>query len=177
MFESEFSTYELCISVVTALLGLAYPVFVDHINGIADKYQNREVSIKFQTEWVYIIFNKLMVVCIIELFLFPVLIYAFNTPFANHLLVSIQYICVFVLAMTMIRFYQLIMIYYDPHLFFNRVRDFADPQERIKFVRILTELGASEGQTYAKVYNDAMQYLAEEIMNYQEQVLKAHGTK
>lgn len=177
MFESEFSTYELCISVVTALLGLAYPVFVDHINGIADKYQSREVSLKFQSEWSYKIFNRLMVVCIVELFLFPVLIYAFNTAYANHLIVSIQYLCVFVLAMTMVRLYQLMMIYYDPHLFLNMVRDFPDAQERLKFIRIIAEAGASEGRTYAKVYNDAMQSLAEEIMNYQDQVLKVHGTE
>lgn len=60
--------YELAISMVTALLGLAYPLFIDKINSIAKNYKSRQLSERFRGEFVYRAFNQLLVLCIMEMF-------------------------------------------------------------------------------------------------------------
>lgn len=40
MLEGYIELFELCIAMVTALLGLAYPLFIDKINQMSDKYKN-----------------------------------------------------------------------------------------------------------------------------------------
>lgn len=177
MFTLEYKTLELCISVVTALLGLAYPMFIDHINGIADKYQSRAMSLKFQSEWAYIVFNVLMVACLIELFVFPVLSYAYHSVFLSQLLISMQYVCVFVLAMIMVMLYHLLMTYHDPYLLFNRVRDLPDDSERLTLARILADYGVSPNCPYDRLYDDVMEYIATEIMSFQQNVLNANESR
>lgn len=42
MLEGYIELFELCIAMVTALLGLAYPLFIDKINQMSDKYKHVE---------------------------------------------------------------------------------------------------------------------------------------
>ena len=46
MLEGYIELFELCIAMVTALLGLAYPLFIDKINQMSDKYKTRRISEK-----------------------------------------------------------------------------------------------------------------------------------
>lgn len=177
MITAEYKTLELYISVVTALLGLAYPMFIDHINGIADKYQSRAMSLKFQSEWAYRVFYALMVACLIELFVFPVLNYAFHTDYLFQQLISVQYVCVFVLALTMVKLYHLLMTYHDPYLLFDRIRDLHDESERLTLARIIADYGASTNCPYDRLYDDVMEYIATEIMSFQQTVLNANETR
>lgn len=53
MLEGYIELFELCIAMVTALLGLAYPLFIDKINQMSDKYKTRRISEKFKNETAY----------------------------------------------------------------------------------------------------------------------------
>lgn len=103
MLEGYIELFELCIAMVTALLGLAYPLFIDKINQMSDKYKTRRISEKFKNETAYCCFNILIVVCIVELFVFPIIIIAYDTDYCNQLLITIQGICVFTLSIIMVR--------------------------------------------------------------------------
>lgn len=90
MLEGYIELFELCIAMVTALLGLAYPLFIDKINQMSDKYKTRRISEKFKNETAYCCFNILIVVCIVELFVFPIIIIAYDTDYCNQLLITME---------------------------------------------------------------------------------------
>ena len=57
MLEGYIELFELSIAMVTALLGLAYPLFIDKVNQMTDKYKTRRISEKFKNETAYWSFN------------------------------------------------------------------------------------------------------------------------
>jgi hypothetical protein len=61
MLEGYIELFELCIAMVTALLGLAYLLFIDKINQMSDKYKTRRISEKLKNEIAYCCFNILIV--------------------------------------------------------------------------------------------------------------------
>lgn len=60
MLEGYIELFELCIAMVTALLGLAYPLFIDKINQMSDKYKTRRISEKFKNVFITIEQPKLI---------------------------------------------------------------------------------------------------------------------
>lgn len=170
MLEGYIEIFELCIAMVTALLGLAYPIFIDKLSQINNKYKNRRISEKFRNEIAYKYFNILIVICIIELFTFPVIIMAYNTAYYNQLLITIQGICVFALSMIMVRLYHLLQIYNDPFRFFNRIRVNETGENLIADLQILVQY-ASNNESESDLYNDAIQELMMQILNFQQNQL------
>ena len=162
MLEGYIELFELCIAMVTALLGLAYPLFIDKINQMSDKYKTRRISEKFKNETAYCCFN------IVELFVFPIIIIAYDTDYCNQLLITIQGICVFTLSIIMVRLYHLIQTYNDPFRFFNRIRINETSENLIADLQILY---ASNNEAEMDLYNDAMQELSTQILNFQEEQL------
>lgn len=173
MLESYPKIFELCISLLTALLGLAYPLFIDKINNMTEKYNTRYISKRFRCETSYCLFNVLIVVCIIELFAFPVIINAFNTEEVNLSLISIQGICVFILSIVMVRLYHLIMTYIDPFKFFNRIRANDTQEELFKDLQILIQY-ASKNKFNIDLFNDVMNELTTLLVQFQEKELSKH---
>lgn len=159
--------------MVTALLGLAYPIFIDKLNQMTDKYKTRRISEKFRNEMAYRYFNILIVICIVELFVFPIIIIAYNTNYCNQLLITIQGICVFTLSIIMVRLYHLLQTYNDPFRFFNRIRINETRENLIADLQILIQY-ASNNETESDLYNDAMQELMTQILNFQQEQLLIH---
>lgn len=174
MLESYPKIFELCISMLTALLGLAYPLFIDKINRMTEKYNTRYISERFRRETSYRLFNVLIVVCIIELFVFPVIINVFETERVNLFLITIQGICVFTLSIVMVRLYHLIMTYADPFRFFNRVRVNDTQEELFRDLQILIQC-TSKDKTNVDLYNDVMNELIMQIVQFQETELSKYG--
>ena len=173
MLEGYIELFELCIAMVTALLGLAYPLFIDKVNQMSDKYKTRRISEKFKNETAYCCFNILIVVCIVELFVFPIIIIAYDTDYCNQLLITIQGICVFTLSIIMVRLYHLIQTYNDPFRFFNRIRINETGENLIADLQILIQY-ASNNEAEKDLYNDAMQELMTQILNYQQKQLSIY---
>ena len=163
MLEGYIELFELGIAMVTALLGLAYPLFIDKVNQMTDKYKTRRISEKFKNETAYCCFNILIVVCIT----------AYNTDYCNQLLITIQGICVFTLSIIMVRLYHLIQTYNDPFRFFNRIRINETGENLIADLQILIQY-ASNNEAEKDLYNDAMQELMTQILNYQQKQLSIY---
>lgn len=174
MLESYSKIFELCISMLTALLGLAYPLFIDKINKMTEKYNTRHISEKFRRETSYRIFSVLIVISIIELFVFPVIINAFETECVNLSLITVQGICVFALSIVMVRLYHLIMTYADPFRFFNRIRANDTKEELFRDLQILIQC-ASKDKANVDLYNDVMNELITQLVQFQETELSKHG--
>lgn len=174
MLESYPKIFELCISMLTALLGLAYPLFIEKINKMTEKYNTRYISERFRHETSYRLFNVLIMVCIMELFAFPVVINAFETEYINMLLITVQGICVFALSIVMVRLYHLIMTYADPFRFFNRIRANDTKEELFRDLQILIQC-ASKDKTNVDLYNDVMNELIMQLVQFQETELSKYG--
>lgn len=165
-------TLELTISMVTALLGLSYPLFIDLINKINEKYNSRRISEKFKNEILYKLFNILMIACIVELFTFPAIILYIGNPILNIYLITFHSICVFILCMCMICLYIRILTYLDPTSLLNFIRN-SDESPRDQFEDIMEILqSASSDTTNSELYNSCESDLIEHIMHFQQQELK-----
>jgi len=159
--------------MVTALLGLSYPLFVEHINKMTDKYKTRHISDKFRSETAYRCFNVLIVVCVVELFLFPLVILVCHTEYCNQLLVCIQGICVFTLSMVVIRLYHLLMTYSDPFRFFNRIRANETDEHLIEDLQVLIQY-ASSSDDMDGLYHDAIRELMRLMLDFQQERLSSY---
>ena len=176
MLESYPKIFELCISMVTALLGLSYPLFIDKIDKMTERYNTRYISEKFTNEPTYLFFNVLIIVCIIEMFTFPVIINAYQTECVNQLLITVQAICVFALSIAMFKLFHLLMIYTNPFRFFKRIRLKDKDEELLKDLQILIQY-ASKDKANIDLFNDAMVELMKQIVAYQETKLKEQDGK
>lgn len=176
MLESHIEIFELCIAMMTALLGLAYPLFIERISNIDGRYKSRRISQKFKCEYSYVFFNTLIVICIILLFTVPFIIAALNSNVWNQILITIQGLFVFVLSMTMVRLYHLILTYNDPEQLFNRIRANETEEERFEDLQILAELAASD-ETLVDLYNSCMEELAIHVFSFQQNELNLYGNE
>ncbi len=166
--------FELSISMVTALLGLAYPLFIDKINGIASMYKSRRISQRFRKELPYIMFNFFLTISVLELFLFPILIYAIKSPRVDFILLWIQGITVFILSLSMVHLYDMLMTYCNPESLCNRIRVSINPQQRIEDLMIIMEFAATDAM-YRDLYSTCFEELCRHIMEFQQNELVQNG--
>lgn len=169
MFELT-SIFEISISFITALLGLSYPLFIDKISGIDKIYKNLKISKIFEDEILYKIFNVLIIVCIVELFIFPFVINAENSQTLGIIFLIIQTVCVFALTMDMTQLYFLIMVYNAPEKLSRRIILLPNSPKRLEELEIMIECTAANPM-YRDVYSKCMEEFTNEIMAYQEKQL------
>lgn len=168
--------YELAISMVTALLGLAYPLFIDKINAIAKDYKSRRLSERFRGEFVYAVFNPLLGLCIIEMFVIPFVLSALQNNLWNLVLLTIQGITVFVLSMCMVVLYHLLLTYNDPVRLFERIRVSQDDRQKLTDVTELMKYAASD-EEQAQLFNRCMSEFYRLIILFQQTEIKRNAAK
>lgn len=168
--------YELAISMATALLGLAYPLFLDKIDLIAKEYKSRRLSERFKCELVYIVFDILLIFCIVEMFVIPFVLTALQSDIWNVVLLTIQGITVFVLAMCMVLLYHLLLAYNDPERLFERIRVSQDNVQKVTdIVEIMKYAATDEEQTL--LYNRCVAEFDNLIMEFQKAEIEYYEEK
>ncbi len=163
--------YELAIAMVTALLGLAYPLFIDKINAIAKDYKSRRLSERFRGEFVYKIFNPLLVLSIVEMFVIPFVLSALQNSLWEIILLTIQGITVFVLSMTMVILYDLLLTYNDPVRLFERIRCSEDEKQKVKDLAELIRYTATDEEQY-QLYSRCVSEFDRLLMEFQQNEMK-----
>ncbi len=166
MIDSLATIFGVCIALVAAVMGLAYPLFVQSINNFPGKYGQRAISERFENEILYKALKPMLGVCVIELVVFPFIILVCNSHFLNILLVTIQAICVFALCFDVIGTCSLLVIYGDPSRYLNWVKKKASPEDIFQILQILIVQGA-KNKPNDGLYNDAMREFGRQIMEFQ----------
>lgn len=162
---------EISISVITALLGLAYPMFVEKVDGIERLYKSRQMSDKFKREFSYWIFNKLLVLCIFELFVFPFIIMNQRSISLEMILLTVQTISVLILAMNMTQIYILLIVYNAPEKLSQRI--IISPRSELRLSELTTmAIFASHDPLYSDVYEKCMNEIRSSIYNFQQNELR-----
>ncbi len=170
MFEGYFRIYEVSVALVTTILGLAYPIFVDKINGIADKYNSIRILEMFKREKTYRYYNFLIIVCIIEMFVFPILMTSYHTPNIIQWLITIQGICVFTLCIVIIRLCHLLMTYNEPFNLLERTKVNEPLESELECLEVLILYG-SRNETNSRLYEEAVEELMRCFFKFQEEKL------
>ena len=111
MFEFVNNTYSGIISVLSTLLGLAYPLILGCIEKIDGKYGSTKLTDRFKNESIFKNFKIWLVVNLIIAVLFPFMMY--ECSFICWL-IAIQCICATWMVFYTFRLFALIMQYYDP---------------------------------------------------------------
>lgn len=159
--------YELAISMVTALLGLAYPLFIDKINAIAKEYKSRRLSERFKKEPFYIVFNPLLIFCIVEMFIIPFVLTAMQNEVWEILLLTIQGVSVFILSMCMVALYDLLLTYNDAELLFDRVRNSEGDEQKLTDIEELMRYAATDEEK-RMLYYRCVEELSRLICEFQK---------
>lgn len=167
--------YELGMSMVTALLGLAYPLFIDKINSIATTYKSRRLSDRFRGEFAYNVFNVLLIICITEIFVIPFVVTATQNSILEMVLLIIQGVSVFILSMSMIALYDILLTYNDPIRLFQRVRITADNERRFLDIRELM-LYAATDEEQSQLFESCMHELNHDLFEIQQSQLNNNAT-
>lgn len=168
--------FEVAISMVTALLGLAYPLFIDKINAIAKEYKSQQLSERFRNESSYAIFNLLLIFCIVEVFVFPFVIGALHSSVWETVLFTIQGISVFVLSMSMVSLYFLLLTYNDPIRLFERIRAGEDEKKRVTEIGVLMKYAATD-EEHLQLYNLCVSELSSLLLEYKQKEKQKYAKK
>ena len=166
--------FEVAISMVTALLGLAYPLFIDKINAIAKEYKSRQLSERFRKEFIYIVFNILLVFCIIEVFVFPFVISVLQSTFLGVLLSTIQGLSVFVLSMCMVSLYGLLLTYNDPVRLFEHIRASEDEKQKVTDIVELMKYAATD-EEQAQLYSRCVAEFDHLLLEFQQKEMQKNA--
>jgi hypothetical protein len=153
--------------MVTALLGLAYPLFIDKINAIAKEYKSRRLSERFKKEHFYIVFNPLLILCIVEMFIIPFVLTAIQNEVWEILLLTIQGVSVFILSMCMVALYDLLLTYNDAELLFDRVRNSEGDEQKLTDIEELMRYAATDEEK-RMLYYRCVEELSRLICEFQK---------
>lgn len=167
--------YELGMSMVTALLGMAYPLFIDKINSIARTYKSRRLSDRFRGEFAYNVFNILLIVCITEMFVIPFVVTATQDSAWEMVLLIIQGVSVFILSMSMIALYDILLTYNDPIRLFQRMRTTVDNERRFLDIRELM-LYAATDEEQTQLFESCMHELNRHLFDLLQSGLNNNAT-
>ena len=163
--------YELAISMVTALLGLAYPMFIDKISSITEKYKSRQLSERFKKEFAYQLFNLLLIICIVGMFTLPFVLSVLQNRMWEITLLAIQGISVFVLSMCMVVLFHLLLTYNDPERLFERICISDDKKQKIIYLRDLIKYAASD-EELTPLFNRCMNEFFQIMLEFQRTEIK-----
>ena len=161
--------------MVTALLGMAYPLFIDKINSIARTYKSRRLSDRFRGEFAYNVFNILLIVCITEMFFIPFVVTATQNSVWEIVLLIIQGLSVFILSMSMIVLYDILLTYNNPIRLFQRMRTTADNERRFLDIRELM-LYAATDEEQTQLFESCMDELNRHLFDLQQSGLNNNAT-
>lgn len=123
ILDTSFSAF---FSLASGMLGMAYPLIVQCIQRIDEKFHSDNLALRFRKEPLFMLFNVILVVSL----LMAVFYVFFLSLFSNHVilvsLIAIQAIITVSLIVAMVLMVKLIFVYYTPsHLSTRILRTFS----------------------------------------------------
>lgn len=121
-FDFSDYTYSGLIGIFSAIIGMCYPLMLQAIDRIDEKYHVIRFVELFKEEVVYGRFNQLLLLSIAFAVIDPFALYIMSGILWMQMLVLVGHtLLVLVLLLHVVALYRLILIYDDPHLFYRHL--------------------------------------------------------
>ena len=121
-FDFSDYTYSGLISIFSAIIGLCYPLLLQAIDRIDEKYHVIRFVELFKEEVVYGRFNLLLLLSITFAVIDPFALYLTSGILWMQMMVLVVHtLLVLILLLHVVALYRLILIYDDPHLFYKHL--------------------------------------------------------
>lgn len=121
-FDFSDYTYSGLIGIFSAIIGMCYPLMLQAIDRIDEKYHVIRFVELFKKETVYSRFNHLLLVSIAFAVIDPFALYIMSGILWMQMFVLVSHtLLVLILLLHVVALYRLILIYDDPHLFYEHL--------------------------------------------------------
>lgn len=114
-------TFSGLISLLAAILGIGYPLFLESIRKIDEQYDSTRLSARFQREREFHWYRRSLLASIAVCFCAPFIMLLFPTYAVSFVAISIQALCVLWLIIEMLGVFQMVQEYYNPLKLYYRI--------------------------------------------------------
>lgn len=162
-FEYLNNSFSGAVSIFTAVFGMAYPLLQECVQRIEDKYICSHIARRFKSEPTYIVFNWLIVICMVEAVTFPLLLQLWDFNVWSSAVVGVQLISVFSLMLYTVLLIQLILGYYDANSLFLRIKSH-HVEEELPNLLCLSQYASRKdlGELYYNVLTEIFSFMHEQ---------------
>lgn len=109
-----YHTYTLTITVFAAVFGMAYPLILQAIERIDQKYTSSVLSTDLRKRWQFKAFNVLIIVCIASVGILAYVLECFDNEWWKYGVVSAAVFLILLLMIDVVLLVQQIIDYYSP---------------------------------------------------------------
>lgn len=105
---------EICIPIIIALTGIAYPISIQAIARIEDKYVSNSIRGLFENEWPWKLFRYALWITLGVILVYSIRnVFEFSTVFI-HRIIWILFLCTAITVFSFLFFAEIIFNYYSP---------------------------------------------------------------
>lgn len=123
MFDFYNYNFSSLISILAALLGVAFPLILQCIQKVDEQYGSTRLSAHFKREPAYHCYFFLLVIGVCSSVLMPFLMFWLKAKATLVILETIHTLLVFSLSINFIYLFTIIQEYYDPEKLFQRIKN------------------------------------------------------
>lgn len=121
MFDFPNYTYSAIVGIFAAIFGMCYPLLLQAIERINDKYESTRLSSMFLKESRYVLFRQILYISIFVAIVSPFFLsLSGNILWLHILLLSVAAIDILALMFSAIRLFQLVITYYNAEKLMQR---------------------------------------------------------
>ncbi len=120
-FDFTTTTFSALITFVSAIVAIGYPLFLEHIRLIDERYNSEQLTAHFKRESAFRTYQALLIVSLVLSFIMPFLLNLFNESIWAVLCVVIHTILVLTTIILLLYLFDLMQVYYDPMQLSNRM--------------------------------------------------------
>lgn len=113
-FDFLYHSYTFTITVFAAVFGMAYPLILQAIDRIDDKYTSSVLATDLRKRWQFRTFNRLIVVCIVCVAVLAYVLEYVDGEWLKYIIVSTSVLIIVALMIVVVLLFHQILNYYSP---------------------------------------------------------------
>lgn len=154
-------TFSAIISFVTAVFGMSYPLLIESIQRIDDRYHSRHIKSRFENSIIFNLFNIFLLSSVITAIIVPFLLAAAESNMLiRYTFISLQIALLLLLVVLTILLVKQIQLYNDPKRLMNYILQNATRKDLDAVIDIMNN---ASHWGYPDLFKQGMQWIIDLI--------------
>lgn len=161
-------TFSAAISFVTAIFGMSYPLLIESIHKIDDRYHSRHLKARFEDSLVLKWYNSFLIISVITSPFIPFwLVAAESMSLIRHIFISVQMVTLLLLILLTIYLVRHIQLYNNPRELMEYILQSATRRDLNAVIDIMKNISQGEDpDLYRKGMQWIIKIIREENLSY-----------